>query len=106
MCGLLKAARRPLGPDWERYGLDADGFHRLDRLVRKLNAHLHFEHRNRKELKSEIRAAVQRYRTLQGSSRPPAKTFAAETLDGLAQAAMTQLVYLGVEHLNLASERT
>ncbi len=33
---LLKAARRPLAPEWERLGLDRDGWHQLHLLAHRL----------------------------------------------------------------------
>jgi hypothetical protein len=44
MLPVLKAARRPLTPEWERFGLDREGSNGVDRLVSRLTRHTSFEH--------------------------------------------------------------
>jgi hypothetical protein len=98
---LLKAARRPLTPEWERFGLDGDGWHRLDLLVHRLVRHVHFEHLGRKKIPDSLHEAVLRYRAMTPSERPAGREFAAETLDAMAHEPLRRTVYLGVEHLQL-----
>lgn len=98
---LLKAARRPLGPEWERFGLDGDGWHRLDLLVHRLTRHVYFEHLGRKKIRDVLHDAVLGYRTMTPTERPVGREFAAETLDAMAREPLRRTVYLGVEHLQL-----
>jgi hypothetical protein len=102
MCGVLKAARRPPAKEWGTYGLDVDGRRRLHALALKLNQHLYFEHRARKDLLEELHSAVVHYRKLlQQSPRPRPKDFAAEVLDRMAQSPSTWVAYLGLHHIDL-----
>ena len=43
MCGLLKAARRPLTDERKQLDLDADGWEVLERLTNRLEHHVHFD---------------------------------------------------------------
>jgi hypothetical protein len=98
---LLKAARRPLAPEWERFGLDRDGWHQLDLLVHRLARHVYFEHLGREKIRDALHEAVLRYRAMAPIARPTGRQFAAETLDAIAQEPLRRTVYLGVEHLQL-----
>ena len=98
---LLKAARRPLAPEWERFGLDRDGWHQLDLLMHRLAGHIYFEHLGREKIRDAIRESVLRYRAMAPNARPAGRKFAAETLDAMAQEPLRRTVYLGVEHLQL-----
>ena len=101
MCGLLKAARRPLSDEWKRYDLDADGWRRLEQLTDRLVSHTSFEYLERRELQSKLRDAVRRYKDPLGGSRPASKAYAAEVLDALAREPKQRTLYLGVRHLKL-----
>jgi hypothetical protein len=101
VCRLLKAARRPLTEEWERFDLDREGWNLLDRLTDRLVRHLHFEHLDRKELRHGLRDGVRRYKNAPAGQRPANTQFAADVLDGLAQQPMPRTVYLGVRHLKL-----
>ena len=98
---LLKAARRPLALEWERFGLDRDGWHQLDPLAHRLARHVYFEHLGREKLRNALHEAVLRYRAMSPNARPAGRQFAAETLDAMAQEPLRRIVYLGVEHLQL-----
>jgi hypothetical protein len=106
MCGLLKAARRPLSDEWKRYDLDADGWHHLEQLTDRLVRHTSFEHHERRKLRSALRDAVRQYKNPTSGKRPASKLFAAEILDVLAREPMRRMVYLGVQHLKLAHGTT
>jgi hypothetical protein len=101
MCGLLKAARRPLTDEWKRFDLDADGWRRLERLTDWLVRHISFEHLERDQIRRGLRDAVRRYRNSPSGRRPAKKEFAAETLDALAREPIRRTLYLGVQHLKL-----
>jgi hypothetical protein len=101
MCGLLKAARRPLTDKCKHFDLDADG-KVLERLTDRLECHLNFEHLKRDHLRAELRNAVRNYRSLASGKRPGLKEYATQLLDGLAQTPTRRIVYLGVRHLKLA----
>jgi hypothetical protein len=103
MCGLLKAARRPLTDEWKHFDLDADGWKVLERLTSRLERHLSFEHLERDQLRAELREAVRNYRSPASGKRPGLKEYATQLLDGLAQTPMRRIVYLGVRHLKLAN---
>lgn len=96
---LLKAARRPLGPEWKPYGLDPNGWHQLDLLVQRLVRDVYFEYLDRQKIRDALQKAVLRYRS--ANPRPKGNEFAAEILDALAQEPLRKTVYLGVEHLQL-----
>ena len=102
MCGLLKAARRPLTDEWKQFDLDADGWEVLERLTNRLEHHVHFEHLKRDQLRAALRNAVRSYRSPPSGKRSGLKEYAAQLLDGLAQAPTRRIVYLGVRHLKLA----
>lgn len=101
MLPILKAARRPLSPDREHFGLDHDGARQLERLTSRLVRHLYFEHQTHDQIRNALHDDVLRYRTMQPNERPPVREFAAAVIDALAQAPMERAVYLGVEHLKL-----
>jgi hypothetical protein len=101
MCGLLKAARRPLTREWKRFDLDREGWKLLDQLTDRLVRHLQFEYLDRNKLRGALRDAVRRYKNLSAGQRPASKQFAAEFLDGLAQQPIRRTCYLGVKHLKL-----
>ncbi len=101
MLPVLKAARRPLAPELERFGLDRDGWHHLDVLENRLVRHGHFEHLGREKIRDAIQEGALRYREVAADQRTPARQFAAEVLDAMAQEPMRRTVYLGVEHLRL-----
>jgi hypothetical protein len=101
MLPVLKAARRPLSPKWEPFGLDREGWNDLDRLVNKLVHHRHFEHLKRKDIRIALHDAAVRYRRTPVGERPPTKLFAAASLDDMARPPMRRTVYLGVKHLKL-----
>lgn len=101
MLRLLKAARRPLLPEWERFGLDRDGWLELDRLAHRLVRHLYFEHLSLAKIRDHLHQAVLRYRATNARARIPNREFAAETLDAMAQEPLHGTVFLGVEHLQL-----
>jgi hypothetical protein len=101
MCAVIKAARRPLDHDWNRTGLDREGWHTLFRLANRLCRHLYFEHMERNKLRDALQSVVLEYRAIAKGERPKAKALAAEVLDGLAQEPMTRTVLLGLEHLKL-----
>lgn len=98
---LLKAARRPLAPEWERFGLDGDGWHQLDLLAHRLTRHVYFEHLGRKKIQDALHEAVLGYRAMAPSARPAGRHFAAATLDAMAREPLRRTVYLGVEHLKV-----
>jgi hypothetical protein len=98
---LLKAACRPLALEWERFGLDRDGWHQLDLLAHRLARHVYFEHLGREKIRDALHNAVLRYRAMAPNARPAGRQFAAETLDAMAQEPLRRTVYLGVEHLQL-----
>ena len=98
---LFKAARRPLTPEWERFGLDRAGWQQLDLVVYRLARHEHFEHLTREQIRTTLRDAVVAYRDLGQAERPQARVTAAETLDTMAQEPLRKTVYLGVEHLSI-----
>lgn len=102
MCGLLKAARRPLSDEWKRYDLDSDGWRRLRQLTDRLVRHTSFEHLEHRELESKLHDAVRRYKDPPGGSRPASKAYAAGILDALAQEPKRRTLYLGVRYLKLA----
>jgi hypothetical protein len=98
---MLKAARRPLGSEWERFGLDADGWRQLDLLARRLIRHMYFEHLGLESIRDSLHQGAVRYRAIAPDRRPTAREYAAEVLDPMAQEPMRRTVYLGVEHLKL-----
>ncbi len=98
---LMKAARRPLAPEWERYGLDRDGWRQLDLMANRLVRHVYFEHLGRERIRDGLHDTVKRYRAMNPSDRPRRRNFAARTLDAMAQEPLRGTVYLGVEHLQL-----
>lgn len=102
MCGLLKAARRPLTGGWERFDLDADGQHRLEQLTDRLVRHSSFGYLERREVESKLRGAVRRYKNPADKKRPGSKQFVADTLDELVREPTRRTLYLGVRHLKLA----
>jgi hypothetical protein len=104
MCGLLKAARRPLTDEWKRFDLDAMGWRLLDALTNRLIRHVNFEHLKRDQLRTALRDAVRSYRNPPNGARPTSKAYAAETLDALAQEPIRRILYLGVRHLTLPHE--
>jgi hypothetical protein len=106
MCGVLKAARRPLSDEWKRYDLDADGWRRLEQLTDRLVRHTNFEYLERRDLQSKLRDAVRQYKNPPDARRPASKHFAAEVLDGLAREPKGRTLYLGVRHLKLAHGTT
>jgi hypothetical protein len=101
MCGVLKAARRPLSDELKRFDLDAGGWALLERLTDRLVRHVSFEHLHRDELRRALRDAVRRYTNPPEGTRPVSKEFAAEILDGLARQPMRRTLYLGVEHVTV-----
>src|SRR5712692_5447176 len=101
MCGVLKAARRPLTDESKRLELDPDGWELLEKLTDRLVRHTSFEHLGRPQLRSALRDAVRRYKDPANGRRPDSRQFAAEILDGLAQEPMRRTLYLGVQHLTL-----
>ncbi len=98
---LLKSARRPLAPEFERFGVGQDGWNQINVLTDRLERHYYFEHLGRKKICDALREGVQRYRTTPPASRLPGKDFAAEILDGMAEKPLRRTLYLGVEHLKL-----
>jgi hypothetical protein len=100
MLPVLKAARRPLAPEWESFGLDRNGWHQLDLLANRLVRRRHFEHLGREKIRDAIHQGALRYREA-ADKRPPARQFASEVLDAMAHEPMRRTVYLGVEHLKL-----
>jgi hypothetical protein len=101
MCGVLKAARRPLPADQKHYDLDLAGWDLVRRLSNRLARHLSFEHLERPQLQNALRDAVKTYKNPPDGKRPDSKTFAGEVLDGLAQEPLRRTVYLGVRDLTL-----
>jgi hypothetical protein len=102
MCGVLKAARRPLSDEWKRFDLDAEGWGLLDALTDRLVRHVNFERLELDQLRTALRDAVRAYRNPANGARPNSKAYAAEILDGLAQEPIRRILYLGVRHLTLA----
>jgi len=98
---MLKAARRPIDPEWQQFGLDGAGWQILDRLTDLLVRHVYFEHLGREGIRESLRGAMVSYRSLRQSDRPKAKIFAQQTLDAMAREPLRKTVYLGVEHLQL-----
>jgi hypothetical protein len=96
---LMKAARRQLPPEWERFGLDEDGWRRLGRVTHSLLGHPYFEHLGRKTIRDTLRSGVEEYRF--ADPRPGWKEAAATLLDSMAREPMRLTVYLVVEHLRL-----
>ena len=85
-----------LSPEWERSGLDREGWHHLDRVANKLARHLYFEHLGQAEIRDVLHEAAFRYRTIRPRDRPPGRKFAAEVLGSIAQEPMRRALYLGV----------
>lgn len=106
LCGLWKAARRPLPPEWRTSILDGDGWDLLYGLADRLARHLSFEHLTRRELRDALTSAVRRYKVPGGRNGLDNRRFAAEVLDGLAQEPLRRTVYLGVQHLTLPHQTT
>jgi len=96
---LFKAARRPLTPEWERVGLDEDGWRRLHQLTNVLLRLPYFEHLEQTSIREQLRAGLAEYRAAE--ARPQWKVAAAELLDSMAVEPMRRTVYLGVENLTL-----
>ncbi len=69
MLPMLKAARRPLSPEWERFGLEADGWHQLDLLANRLTRHQHFEHLGRKSVRDSLHQGALRYQGIAAATR-------------------------------------
>lgn len=103
---VLKAAKRPLTPEWEQSGLDRDGWNALDGLVNRLIRHTSFEHLERNELRSSLRNALVQYRQTPVGERRRAREVAAGVLDAMAHEPMHRRVYLGIAHLSLPHETT
>lgn len=101
MVQLLKAARSPVEPDWERFGMGPQGWRLLDRLANRLARHLYFEHLTRKEIRDALSEAALEYGATPSSRRPKAPDLAQTTLSALAREPLSETVYLGVEHLRL-----
>jgi len=74
MCGVLKAARRPLTDEWKRFDLDADGWERLETLADRLVRHANFEHLERERIRRGLRDAVRDIGTLRVGDDPPASS--------------------------------
>ena len=96
---LMKAARRPLPPEWERFGLDEDGWGQLGRATHSLVGHRYFEHLGRETIRDTLRSGVEEYRA--ADPRPSWREAAATLLDSMAREPMRLTVYLVVEHLRL-----
>jgi hypothetical protein len=101
LCGLWKAARRPVPEQWKNSILDGKGWDLLNTLVDRLARHLSFEHLERRELHDALVTAIRRYKSPQGRQGRSNPEFAAEVLDGLAREPMQRTLYLGVQHLKL-----
>lgn len=101
MLPILKAARRPLVGEWQRTGLDAEGWTHLGRLADDLVRHPYFEHHKLKEIRESLADATRRYRALQPSERPKPRDYAAAVIDPIASQPMVRTLYLGVENLDL-----
>jgi hypothetical protein len=106
LCGLWKAARRPLPPEWGTSILDGVGWDLLYRLADRLGRHLSFEHLTRRELRDALTDAVRRYKAPGGRGGLDNRQFAAEVLDDLAREPLRRTVYLGVQHLKLPHRMT
>jgi hypothetical protein len=106
MLPVLKAARRPLTPEWERFGLDREGWNDLGRMVDRLIRHTSFEHLERNELRSSLHDAAVQYRQTPVGERRPTREVAAEVLDAMAREPMHRRVYLGIAHLSLPHDTT
>src|SRR6266496_3930822 len=85
LCGLWKAARRPLPEEWKTSVLDSEGWDLLSKLADRLARHLSFEHLGRRELRDDLVDAVRRYKSHEGREGRSNRQFAADVLDGLAQ---------------------
>jgi hypothetical protein len=101
MLPVLKSARRPLVGEWQRTGLDAEGWTHLGRLADDVVRHPYFEHLKLKAIRESLADEVRRYRALEPSERPQARDFAGATIDALASQPMLRTLYLGVENLDL-----
>jgi hypothetical protein len=106
LCGLWKAARRRLPPEWRTSILDGDGWDLLYRLADRLARHLSFERLTRRELRDALTGAVRRYKAPGGRGGLDNRQFAAEVLDSLAREPLRRTVYLGVQHLTLPHQTT
>ena len=106
LCGLWKAARRPLPAEWRTSILDSEGWDVLYRLADRLARHLSFEQHSRRELRDALVEAVRRYKAPGGRNGLDNKQFAAEVLDTLAREPLHRTVYLGVQHLALPHKTT
>jgi len=62
LCGLWKAARRPVPTEWRTSILDGEGWDVRYRLADRLARHLSFEHLSRRELRDALVEAVRSYR--------------------------------------------
>lgn len=106
LCGLWKAARRPLPEKWKTSVLDSEGWDLLSKLADRLARHLSFERLGRRELRDALVAAVRCYKSQEGREGRNNKQFAADVLDGLAHNPMRRTLYLGVQHLKLPHQTT
>lgn len=106
LCGLWKAARRPLPTEWRTSILDGEGWDVLYRLADRLVRHPSFEHLSRRELHDALVEAVRRYKVPGGRDGLDNKQFAAVVLDSVAREPLHRTVYLGVQHLALPHETT